>query len=193
MSEMIAQNKCPFWPWTKGAHLWGHPLPYAVVEGDQEYVMCGDWWTRERVPRLIQWQTEAMHSLLQLCGDDRYQRIRAVARTHRDRMERLGQAAGKSLNERELFTTWLPSPEESARIDDLIAGYTAARDRIRSWLLEARSGHAELEEELAEDAATWTAVHMAAALMRLPKLLMTLFATGEIPHPGDLLPEEATA
>ncbi len=189
MSELVESNKCSFWPWSKGAQMWGQPLPYAHREGDQDFVMCGDWWNRDRAVRLIAWQSDAMHALLQLCGDDRYQRIRAVARTHRARMVALGEAAGAKLNERELFTTWVPTPEESSRIDDLVSGYTAARDRVRSWLLEARSTVPELEEELPALPEEWTPVHMAAALMRLPKILLTLIATGEVPDPGDLLPE----
>lgn len=193
MSEMIAQAKCPFWPWSKGAHLWGEPLPYAVTEGGEDYVMCGDWWNRARIPKLLDWQAAAMHQLVKLCGGDRYQRLRAVAACHADRMKRLGDMAGKPLNARELFEKWVPSPEESVRIDDLVTAYAAARDRIRSWLLEARTGHAELEDELPADPETWTAIEMSAALMRLPKILRTLVATGELPDPGELMPEKATA
>lgn len=193
MSEMISQSKCPFWPWTKGAHLWGEPLPYGVTEGAEEYVMCGAWWNRDRVVKLLDWQAQAMHHLLRVCGDDRQQRLRGVAQVHAERAERMEAIAGKRLNMRDLFNEWRPDAQEAARIEDLASGYIRVRDDVRAGLVGARVGHAELREELGENPEEWTAVHMAAALMRLPRMLRGLIAKGEVPDPGELMPAKAEA
>lgn len=192
MPELIEASKVGFFPWGKGAALWGEPLPHAHQDGDREMILLGDWWNRTRVPLLLEWQCAAAKALLIAFGDDRYQKLRAVARCHGDRMERLQAEAGtEKLNFRALFESWVPTAEERAKIEELVEGYARRREALRSWLLEARDRHAELAEDLPEDREAWTPMRMAGAMMRLPKLLLVLVRTGEVPDPGTLVPEKA--
>jgi len=176
--------------YAKGASLWGSALPYLKSDGaGKRWVVYGDWWTEERLMRFSDWEGDALRQLRWILGTDRDQRIRAEGRVLRERAEARGDRAVL----RDMFSTPTWTAQEAARIDDLVRGWVEVRERVRSWLSEARNRYREVAADLTGDPASWSTLEMANAAIRQPWILRHLIRLDELTEPQGLVPERAYA
>lgn len=175
--------------WKKGTTWWGEPLPYLeTADKGRVVIVYGDWWTRARVDRLLEWFCAVHNALRRLLGDNRWAHACATARAMREEAER----SGRRLTFNEMMQ-WTPkTSEQRLRVEQITQTLIALRERVRKSVVEACSrSSGDVHEAVSGEPEEWTPAQLADAATRMPSLLLALAQDGHLPNPGDLVPPHA--